>query len=67
MTDFQAAASEYLALRRALGFRLVQAGRMLASFASYLHEQGAERITTRIALEWAVLPVTLAAGGGSKG
>ena len=29
---------------------------MLASFASYLHEQGAERITTRIALEWAVLP-----------
>lgn len=56
MTDFQAAASEYLALRRALGFKLTQPGRMLASFTSYLHEQGAERITTRVALEWAVLP-----------
>jgi integrase/recombinase XerD len=56
MTDFAAAAREYLALRRALGFKLVQPGRMLASFTSYLHEQGAERITARIALQWAVLP-----------
>ena len=56
MPDITAAPSENLALRRALGFRLVQPGRMLASFASYLHEQDAERITTRIALQWAVLP-----------
>jgi integrase/recombinase XerD len=56
MTDFAVAARDYLALRRALGFKLVQPGRMLASFTSYLQEQGAEQITTRIALEWAVLP-----------
>ena len=29
MTDFQAAAGEYLALRRALGFKLTQSERML--------------------------------------
>ncbi len=56
MTDFQAAAGEYLALRRALGFKLTQAERMLRSFTSYLHEQGASVITTRIAVEWAVAP-----------
>ena len=56
MTDFQAAAGEYLALRRALGFKLIQAERILRSFTSYLHEQGASGITTRIAVEWAVLP-----------
>ncbi len=56
MTDFRKAADGYLALRRALGFKLAQPGRMLASFADYLHEHGAERITTAVALEWAVLP-----------
>jgi integrase/recombinase XerD len=56
MTDFAKAAGDYLALRRALGFDLVQAERTLAGFTSYLHERGAERITTAIALEWAVLP-----------
>ena len=48
MTDFQAAAGEYLALRRALGFKLIQAERILRSFTSYLHEQGAPAITTRM-------------------
>jgi integrase/recombinase XerD len=56
MTDFRRAADGYLALRRALGFKLAQPRRMLASFADYLHEHGAERITTAVALEWAVLP-----------
>jgi integrase/recombinase XerD len=56
MTDFQAAAGEYLALRRALGFKLTQAERMLRSFTGYLDEQGTARITARIAVEWAVLP-----------
>jgi integrase/recombinase XerD len=56
MTDFRKAADGYLALRRALGFKLAQPGRMLAGFADYLHEHGAERITTAVALEWAVLP-----------
>lgn len=56
MTDFRKAAADYLALRRALGFKLAQPGRILVSFAGYLHEHGAERITVAVALEWAVLP-----------
>ncbi|MEU4245741.1 tyrosine-type recombinase/integrase [Actinoplanes sp. NPDC026619] len=56
MTDFRKAAADYLALRRALGFKLTQPGRMLASFADYLHEHAAGRITVTIALEWAILP-----------
>ncbi|GAA4984718.1 integrase [Nonomuraea thailandensis] len=56
MTDFQAAAEQYLALRRALGFKLTQSQRMLNSFTRYLHEQEAAVITTQIALEWSVLP-----------
>jgi integrase/recombinase XerD len=56
MTDFAKAAEDYLALRRALGFKLAQPGRMLAGFAGWLHEQGAEHITVAVALEWAVLP-----------
>lgn len=56
MTDFAKAVQDYLALRRALGFRLAQSGRLLAGFAGWLHEQGADRITVAAALEWAVLP-----------
>ena len=67
MTDFQAAAGEYLALRRALGFKLIQAERILRSFTSYLHEQGAPAITTRIAVDGRSCPARRPAGGGSSG
>ncbi len=56
MTGLRAAAAEYLALRRALGFRLTQAERILSGFIDHLEEQGTVTITTRAALEWAVLP-----------
>ena len=36
MTDLHAATSDYLALRRALGFKLVEAERMLGSFVEHL-------------------------------
>src|SRR2546429_7368784 len=47
---------DYLALRRALGFRLKTAGRLLGQFVGYLEDRGAGTITTEDALAWAVLP-----------
>lgn len=50
------ALEDYLALRRALGFRLKTAGRLLDQFVSWLDDRGADTITTENALAWAVLP-----------
>ena len=50
------ALEDYLALRRALGFRLKTAGRLLGQFVSWLEDRGASTITTADALEWATLP-----------
>src|SRR6266478_8265613 len=47
---------DYLALRRALGFRLKAAGRLLDQFVSWLDDRGSDTITTEDALAWAVLP-----------
>lgn len=47
---------EYLALRRSLGFKLRDAGARLADFASFMAQQHAEHVTTRLALEWAQQP-----------
>jgi integrase/recombinase XerD len=47
---------EYLALRRALGFRLKTAGRLLGQFVSWLDDRGTSTITTEDAVAWAVLP-----------
>ena len=37
---------DYLALRRALGFRLKTAGRLLDQFVSWLDDRGSDTITT---------------------
>jgi integrase/recombinase XerD len=47
---------DYLGLRRALGFRLKSAGRLLGQFVSWLEDRGTGTITTEDALAWAVLP-----------
>lgn len=47
---------DYLALRRALGFKLETDGRLLARFVCFLKEQGASRITTELAVRWATEP-----------
>jgi integrase len=56
MSELHAALRDYLAVRRALGFALKDAGRMLADFADYACEQGCARITTELALAWATRP-----------
>jgi integrase len=56
MSDLRAAAAEYLALRRALGFRLTHAEQILRGLVSYLDERGITTITTGAALAWATQP-----------
>ena len=57
MTDLSVAAATYLALRRGLGFKLVDAGWLLPDFVGYLHRNGAEHVSTELALAWATQPV----------
>jgi integrase/recombinase XerD len=47
---------DYLALRRALGFKLANAGRLLGQFVDYLDKHGVGIPTTDDALAWANLP-----------
>jgi len=53
----RAALEDYLSLRRALGFKLSSAGRLLSQFVDHLEERGIDTITTDDALAWASLPV----------
>lgn len=46
-------AAEYLALRRALGFKLVDTERLLMQFITHLESIDASRITTEVAVAWA--------------
>jgi integrase len=55
MSPLHAALSDYLALRRALGFKLARTEKLLGQFLSYLQDQGEARITTDRALTWAAL------------
>lgn len=56
MSRLREAAEEYLRIRRALGFKLETAGRLLPQFVDYLESVGAETITIEHALRWATLP-----------
>lgn len=53
MTPLRDFVTEYLALRRALGYSLVREGRLLPRFAAFI-EQHSPQITTALALEWAM-------------
>jgi len=47
------AAGDYLALRRSLGHKLADAGRLLPRFVAYLDQSGAQTVTVEAALAWA--------------
>lgn len=59
MNDLRKALEEYLAVRRALGFKLASAGSLLPDFLSSLEQQGAFHITTELALRWARQPANV--------
>jgi integrase/recombinase XerD len=53
VSALRARAGEYLAMRRALGFRLVAQGRHLMSFVRFCEERSAGHVTADLAIEWA--------------
>jgi integrase len=54
--------ADYLALRRALGYRMARPEKLLNQFLGYLEHHDASRITVTNGLDWARLP----ANGGSN-
>jgi len=48
--------SNYLALRRALGYRVARPENLLGQFLDHLEQTGQEHITVIVALDWAQLP-----------
>jgi integrase/recombinase XerD len=56
MNTLRQALQEYLALRRALGFKLREAGKELAHFVTFMERQRATYITQPLALAWAQQP-----------
>ena len=53
MNDLRRAADEYLALRRALGFKFRGHDRLLADFLDHLERSGTTTITVATAVAWA--------------
>lgn len=53
MNTLRQAVQEYLTLRRSLGFKLRDAGKLLQAFAKFMEEYRAPYITTKLALTWA--------------
>lgn len=48
--------SDYLAMRRSLGFKLVFEGNVLPQLAAYIEAAGSSTVTTELAIAWAGLP-----------
>jgi len=62
MSALEQQLAEYVAVRRAMGYKLERAGLLLAQFTGWLAYRDATTITTELALAWATLP----AGGESN-
>src|SRR5258708_473087 len=56
MSALSHAVEDYLSVRRALGYKLVENGRQLADFVAYLEVAGARTVTTELAVAWATQP-----------
>jgi integrase/recombinase XerD len=56
MNTLRQAVQEYLTLRRSLGFKLRDAGKLLQAYVKFMEEQRAPYITTKLALAWAQQP-----------
>jgi len=56
MSDLSSHLEDYLAMRRALGFKLGKEGRLLRDYATFAEAAGASTVTTGLAVAWAILP-----------
>lgn len=53
MSRLQNAVTDYITMRRALGYKLREVSTLLSGFVSFLEQQGADHITIPLALQWA--------------
>ena len=56
MNGLRAAAEDYLAMRRALGFKMGRPASLLQQFVAFMEQVGARTVTTELALAWAKQP-----------
>jgi site-specific recombinase XerD len=56
MSTLKQALNDYIAMRRALGFRLREVAGCLGNFVAFAEGEGASHITTELALQWATEP-----------
>jgi len=56
MCDLKKHLTNYLTLRRSLGYKLEESDKLLNGFISFIGEKGSSIITVELALEWALLP-----------
>ena len=56
MTPLRQALDDYLAIRRQLGFKLENDGRLLAQFVAFVEQSGHSTISTELAVAWARQP-----------
>lgn len=56
MSSVHERVEQYLAIRRSLGFKLEEHGRLLPQFADYVGQCGATAVTVEAALAWATQP-----------
>jgi len=59
MSTLRQAVQEYLTMRRSLGFKLRDAGKLLLAFIKFMEQCRASYITTKLALAWAQQPSTV--------
>ncbi len=64
MTQLRRALTDYLSLRRSLGYKLRRSEKLLHQFIDFLEAAGAQTITTKHALAWACQPENGGATGG---
>ena len=62
MSALESSLADYLRIRRALGYKLERAEKLLAQYLEHLDRLGQDRVTVENALGWVTIP---AAGSGS--
>src|SRR5262249_40102520 len=56
MSPLHDALTDYLQIRRALGYKLERAGKLLPQYLAYLDDRGEQLVTIENVLAWATLP-----------
>jgi integrase len=66
MSSLRLAVGDYLAMRRALGFKLDREQTLLPRFADFIQDRGEQHVSIDAALAWATLPAGSAAWWSSR-